>query len=41
MQKKLLQGNIPSGLRDQLKLEVSKPLKYAQKEAIEVETKEV
>ena len=41
VQKKLLQGNISSGLREQLKLEVSKPLKYAEQEAIEVETKEV
>jgi hypothetical protein len=41
LQKKLLQGNISSGLREQLKLEVSKPLKYAEQEAIEMETKEV
>jgi hypothetical protein len=41
VQKKLLQGNISSGLREQLKLEVSKPLKYAEQGAIEVETKEV
>ena len=41
MQKKLLQGNISSGLREQLKLELSKPLKYTEQEAIEIETKEV
>lgn len=41
IQKKLLQGNIPSGLRDHLKLELSKPLKYAKKEIIEADVKEL
>ncbi len=41
LQKKLLQGNISAGLREQLKIEVAKPLKYAQQEAIEVDAKEV
>jgi hypothetical protein len=41
LQKKLLQGNISASLRDHLKLEISKPLKYAQQEAIEMKVKEV
>jgi hypothetical protein len=41
VQKKLLQGDISSGLRDLLKAEIAKPLKYAHQEAIEVDAKEV
>ena len=41
VQKKLLQGDISSGLRDLLKAEIAKPLKYAHQAAIEVDAKEV
>ena len=41
IQKKLLQGDISSGLRDHLKAEIAKPLKYAEQEAIDVDAKEV